>query len=130
VTVSTTTATNVFPTIDLVSPGQVDIAYYGTTSAGDPNDVSGTWSVYLAKSTNALTAAPSFSPQLVVPGIHTGPIESSNESSDRSLLDFFQLAVDPAGKANIVYTAGQEGPPDPTTGLPTSNTNLYFVKEQ
>ena len=65
-----------------------------------------------------------------MPGIHTGPIESSNESSDRSLLDFFQLAVDPAGKANIVYTAGQEGPPDPTTSLATSNTYLYFVKEQ
>jgi len=29
------------------------------------------------------------------------------------------VAVDPAGKANIIYTAGQE-----------SGTNLYFVKEQ
>ena len=56
---------------------------------------------------------------IVVPNIHTGAIESSNETSDRSLLDFFQLAVDPAGKANIIYTAGQE-----------SGTNLYFVKEQ
>jgi hypothetical protein len=118
VTVSKT-ASNVFPTIDLVGPGQVDIAYYGTTSSGDPNAVTGSWGVYLAKSTNALTATPSFSTQLVAPNIHTGPIESSNETSDRSLLDFFQLAVDPAGKANIVYTAGQE-----------SGTNLYFVKEQ
>src|SRR5207244_6310018 len=74
VTVSNT-ASNVFPTIDLVGPGQVDIAYYGTTSAGDPNAVTGTWNVYLAKSTNALAGTPSFTPQLVVPGIHTGPIE-------------------------------------------------------
>ena len=75
-----------------------------------------TWNVYLAKSTNALAGTPSFSPRLAVAGIHRGAIESSNETSDRSLLDFFQLAVDPAGKANIIYTAGQEGPPDPVTG--------------
>ena len=128
VTVSKT-ASNVFPTIDLVGPGQVDIAYYGTTSSGDPNAVTGSWGVYLAKSTSALTATPSFSTQLVVPNIHTGPIESSNETSDRSLLDFFQLAVDSAGKANIIYTAGQEGPPDPVTGSATFNTHLFFVKE-
>jgi len=77
------------------------------------------WNVYLAKSTNALKGTPGFSAQTVVSGIHTGPIESSNGTSDRSLLDFFQLAVDPAGKANIIYTAGG-----------TSGTNLYFVKER
>jgi hypothetical protein len=113
------TASNVFPTIDLVGPGKVDIAYYGTTSSGDPNAVAGSWNVYLAKSTNALKGTPTFSVQTVVSSIHTGPIESSNGTSDRSLLDFFQLAVDPAGNANIIYTAGQE-----------SGTNLYFVKEQ
>ena len=129
-TVSTSTKTNVFPTIDLVGPGQVDIGYYGATKAGDPNEVNATWNVYLAKSTNALTGAATFSPALVAAGIHKGSIESSNESSDRSLLDFFQLAVDPLGKANIVYTAGQEGPPDPTTGFTTSDTHLFFVKEQ
>ena len=48
----------------------------------------------------------------------------------RVVVDVFQLAVDPLGKANIVYTAGQEGPPDPTTGFTTSDTHLFFVKEQ
>lgn len=113
------TASNVFPTIDLVGPGKVDISYYGTSSSGDPNAVTGSWNVYLAKSTNALKGTPTFSAQTVVSGIHTGPIESSNGTSDRSLLDFFQLAVDPAGKANIIYTAGG-----------TAGTNLYFVKER
>jgi hypothetical protein len=129
VTVSTTTATNVFPTMDLVAPGSVDVGYYGTTTSGDPNTVNATWNVYLAKSINALSGAPSFSPALAVAGIHTGAIESSNETSDRSLLDFFQLVVDANGKANIIYTAGQEGPPDPTTGLATRLTDLFFVKE-
>jgi hypothetical protein len=66
---------------------------------------------------------------MAVAGIHSGAIESSNETSDRSLLDFFQLVVDGSGKANIIYTAGQLGPPDPTTGLATRLTNLFFVKQ-
>jgi hypothetical protein len=129
VRVSTSTATNVFPTMDLVGPGLVDIGYYGTTTAGDPNSVNASWNVYLSKSTNALSGSPSFSPKLAVSNIHQGGIESSNESSDRSLLDFFQLVVDPAGKANIIYTAGQEGQPDPVTGFVPSLTHLFFVKE-
>jgi hypothetical protein len=129
VTVSTTTATNVFPTMDLVAPGGVDIAYYGTTTPGDPNAVNATWNVYLAKSTNALSSTPTFTPSMAVAGIHTGAIESSNGSSDRSLLDFFQVVVDGLGKANIIYTAGQEGPVDPTTGLASRLTDLFFVKE-
>jgi hypothetical protein len=55
-----------------------------------------------------------------VTGIHTGTIESSNGTSDRSLLDFFQVAVDPAGKANIIYTAGNE----------IIGTDLFFSKER
>ena len=129
VTVSTSTATNVFPTMDLVASGSVDIAYYGTTTPGDPNAVNATWNVYLARSTNALSASPSFAPAMAVAGIHTGAIESSNGTSDRSLLDLFQVVVDGGGKANIIYTAGQLGPPDPTTGLETRVTDLFFVKE-
>ncbi len=121
VTVSTTTASNVFPTLDLVGPGLVDIAYYGTKSGGDPNSLTkATWSLYLAKSVNALSKAPSFSAKTAVAGMHTGPIESSNGTSDRSLLDFFQVAVDPAGKANIIYTAGDEN----------IGTDLFFTKEK
>ena len=55
---------------------------------------------------------------MAVAGIHTGAIESSNGSSDRSLLDLFQAIVDAAGKVDIVYTAGQ-----------LSGTQLFFVKE-
>ena len=121
VTVSTSTASNVFPTLDVVRPGVVDIAYYGTKSAGDPNALTkATWNLYFAKSTNALSRTPSFGAKLAVAGIHTGTIESSNGTADRSLLDFFQLAVDPAGKANIIYTAGNE----------TIGTDLFFTKEQ
>jgi hypothetical protein len=116
--------------MDLVAPGSVDIAYYGTTTPGDPNAVNAVWNVYVARGTNALSSgSPIFTPRVAVAGIHTGAIESSNETSDRSLLDFFQLVVDASGKANIIYTAGQQGPVDPTTGLSSRLTNLFFVKE-
>jgi hypothetical protein len=121
VRVSTASATNVFPTLDVVAPGAVDIAYYGTTKPGDPNEVNASWNVYVSKVTNAFGSA-SVTTAKAVSGIHSGAIESSNESSDRSLLDLFQLLVDASGKANVIYTAGQQGP---TTRL----TNLFFVKE-
>jgi hypothetical protein len=123
VRVSTTTGTNVFPTMDLVGTGLVDIAYYGTTAKGDPNAVNATWNVYLAKSTNALSGAPSFTPRMAVAGIHTGAIESSNGDADRSLLDLFQLVVGGNGKANVIYTAGGLAPDG------SRATNLFFVKE-
>ena len=115
--VSTASATNVFPTMDLIAPGSVAIAYYGATTSGDPNAVNASWNVYLSKVTNAL-GTPSVGTAMAVAGIHTGAIESSNGSSDRSLLDLFQAIVDAAGKVDIVYTAGQ-----------LSGTQLFFVKE-
>jgi hypothetical protein len=121
--VSTASATNVFPTMDLIAPGSVAIAYYGASTSGDPNEVDAKWNVYLSKVTNAL-GTPSVSTAMAVAGIHTGAIESSNETSDRSLLDFFQVVVDAAGKANIIYTAGGGLNPDGTRA-----TDLFFVKE-
>jgi hypothetical protein len=54
------------------------------------------------------------------PGIHVGCIQAGGgaECSDRSLLDFFQLVVF-NGKANIIYTAGDQ----------FHGTQLYFVKQ-
>jgi hypothetical protein len=120
--VSTASATNVFPTMDVIVPGSVAIAYYGTTASGDPNQVDASWNVYRSKVTNAL-GTPSVSTAMAVGAMHSGAIESSNESSDRSLLDFFQVIVDAAGKANIIYTAGQ------LSSAGTRATDLFFVKE-
>ncbi|HEV7678040.1 MAG TPA: sialidase family protein [Candidatus Dormibacteraeota bacterium] len=128
VTLSTTSNTTTFPTLDVVSPGVVDVAWYGTSATGDPNTVpaSASWDVDFTQVTAANTATPSFTPVAAVTGIHTGCIQSGNAGAaacgDRSLLDFFQLAVDRAGKANIIYTAGQ-------LGSPSNATNLYFVRQ-
>ncbi|HEX9546879.1 MAG TPA: hypothetical protein VF942_06050 [Acidimicrobiales bacterium] len=122
--VSTTTTTNVFPTLAVVAPGVVNIGYYGSTATGDPNSpkpANATWNVMLAKSGDALSAAPGFSPAIAVAGIHTGCIQVGGlaSCSDRSLLDFFQLIVDHAGQANIMYTAGDA----------TQGTALFFTKQ-
>jgi hypothetical protein len=124
VTLSTINKTATFPTLDVVSPGVVDVAWYGSSASGDPNLVGGgaSWNVDFAQVTAANTAKPSFSPSAAVTGIHTGCIQTggsgSNLCSDRSLLDFFQLAVS-GGKANIVYTAGSAA----------KGTNLFFTRQ-
>jgi hypothetical protein len=124
VTVSTNSNTTTFPTLDVVSPGVIDVAWYGTSASGDPNLVgaNASWDVDWAQVTGANTATPTFTPSVAVSGMHTGCIQSGNGGSnctDRSLLDFFQLAVDRNGKANIIYSGGNA----------SSGTALYFVRQ-
>jgi hypothetical protein len=123
VTLSTSNNNSVFPTMDVVSPGVINVAWYGTSATGDPNNVGSgaSWDVDYAQVTGANTAAPSFAPAVAVSGIHNGCIQVGGlaSCSDRSLLDFFQLAVDAAGKANIIYTAGSA----------SSGVNLWFVRQ-
>ena len=135
-----TSATSVFPTLDVVAPGTVDVAYYGTDQTGtdndgnpskDPNFAKGPWNLYLAQVTQASTPSPLAGVQEAVAGMHTGCIQSggSAQCADRSLLDFFQLRADSTGAANIIYTGGQlDGPPD-ALGNPTPNTMVFFTKQ-
>lgn len=118
-----TGGTTVFPTMDVVSPGVIDAAWYGTTATGDPNKVaaSSTWNVYYTRVTGADTATPSSSgPLVAISGMHTGCIQSGGGAScaDRSLLDFFQLTDTSDGTPNVIYTAG-----DVTNGV-----NVWFTK--
>jgi len=121
VTVSNT-STSVFPTMDIVSPGVVDVAYYGASASGDPNLVPAntSWKLNVAQTSTGLST-PSFTTTSAASGIHTGCIQVGGNAScsDRSLLDFFQLVVDHAGKANVVFTVGDA----------THGTRLEFVKQ-
>jgi len=56
--------TTVFPWVAAGgAPGRVAVAFYGTTSDGDPNsgDFKGAWNVYVNQSLNALDASRTFS---------------------------------------------------------------------
>jgi len=126
VSLSTGNGTSTFPTLDVVSPGVIDVAWYGTSATVDPNLVASTasWDVDYAQVTAANTATPVFTPAVAVSGIHNGCIQVGGSGaglcSDRSLLDFFQLAVDHAGKADIIYSSGSVA----------NGTNLFFTRQQ
>lgn len=116
-----TTPTSVFPAMDVVSPGVIDVAYYGNGSNKDPNFATGSWNLYMTQVTAANTAAPVLNGVEVVPSIHSGCIQAGGaaQCSDRSLVDFFSLKVGPGGLANIVFTEGDAN----------QGTNLWFVQQ-
>src|SRR6266487_3154510 len=120
--------THVLPHLAVSAPGNVDVVWYGTTATGEPNGVCGSlllqspcnngfpdytdpkapaWNVYLAQSTNALSAAPTFRQVAANPtATHYGEICTNGlvcGSSDRSLLDFISVGVDCNGFAHIAY---------------------------
>jgi hypothetical protein len=126
--------THVLAHLAVTGPGNVDVVWYGTSATGEPNGVCGTlvsqspctdssgkpdgfpafddpnapaWNVYMAQSTNAVSASPTFT-QVVVNATptHYGEICSNGlvcGSSDRSLLDFISVGVDCKGLAHIAY---------------------------
>ena len=118
----------------VTAAGNVDVVWYGTSATGEPNGVCGTivsqspctdssgkpdgfppftdsnapaWNVYLAQSTNALSANPVFQQvQVDSTATHYGRICTNGlvcGSSDRSLLDFISVAVDCQGLAHVAY---------------------------
>ena len=120
-TVSTEGGTTTFPTMDVVGPGVLDLAWYGDpVETADPNNTSGSWNVYYTRVVGADTATPAFTPAVAVSGMHLGCIQAGGGAScgDRSLLDFFQLTDDACGNPNIIYTGG-----DVSAGV-----DLYFTK--
>jgi hypothetical protein len=120
--------THVFAHLAVTAAGNVDVVWYGTTATGEPNGVCGTiatqspckdgfppysdpaapaWNIYLAQSTNALSATPTFTQVAANPkATHYGEVCTNGlvcGSSDRSLLDFISLAVDCNRYAHIAY---------------------------
>lgn len=126
--------THVLAHLAVTSPGNVDVVWYGTSATGEPNGVCGNlvsqspctdssgkpdglapytdanapaWNVYLAQSTNALSASPTFKQVAAnATPTHYGEICTNGlvcGSSDRSILDYISVAVDCKGFAHIAY---------------------------
>ena len=71
--------TTVFPWVAAGgAPGRVAVAFYGTTSDGDPNtgEFKGAWNVYVNQSLNALDASRTFS-QVSAPRIRSTTTRSA-----------------------------------------------------
>jgi hypothetical protein len=101
----------VYGTGDDVRPGVIDLAWYQSATGTPSNDTS-MWTPYFAQVTGANTAHPKISRQAVtsIPNHHGGICLQgilcgiAPGSSDRSLLDFFELAVNPKTHlAEITY---------------------------
>lgn len=111
---SGSTDVNLFPWVVAGNAGAIDVVWYGTTKAAsasgwDPGSQQSNWYPYLSQSLNANTSTATFSAPVAVAqhsnhygGICTMGIGCTT-GGDRSLADFFQVAVDGQGAAHVVW---------------------------
>jgi len=107
---------NVFPWVAANANGHVAIAWYGADVAGNSNTVpaaSTHWNVYVAETINGHASKPVFTQSPATDHVnHTGQISTGGllGSSDRSLADFFQIAIDPTNNLiNVAYADNHAG---------------------
>jgi hypothetical protein len=112
--------THFFPAIAVGDPGMVDVAFlrtetvvptlpYGKPKAGgDPNAL---WKAYMAQSLDLRLGSPTWTVTDLSPDyMHKGDICTlgifciSTLGSDRSLLDFIDIAIDSTGMGHVGYT--------------------------
>jgi hypothetical protein len=139
---------DLFPWLAAGSAGKIDIVWYhgegGDTSAyrnpGTDDATSGTtvWTVAFAQLFDATTRTAAGIPspkitsrsQAVTPPIHKGSVCNNGTTcgitgpGDRTLLDFFQVAIDPAGRANIAYADDYASPGSASTDYTRQNSGL------
>src|SRR5467141_4108979 len=106
---------NVFPWVAADADGHVAIAWYGADHAGNSNTVPLTtkWNVYVAETVNGHAIKPMFTLSQATDHVnHTRQISTGGllGSSDRSLADFFQIAIDPTNHLiNVAYADNHVG---------------------
>ncbi|MFN2614247.1 MAG: hypothetical protein ABR552_05440, partial [Actinomycetota bacterium] len=114
--------THFFPAIAVGDPGKVDVAYIATSSViptlpyGKPlpgGVPDARWYLYFAQALDLTSGHPHWSVVRATPSpIHTGDVCVLGifcvfPSSNRDLLDFIDLAVDPKGFGHVSYTNDQ-----------------------
>jgi hypothetical protein len=119
-----TVGSHYFPAVAAGDPGHVVVAYLRTSFAismlpnGRPvpnSDADAVWDVYLARSANLTSGHPTWQNVKVSPTpIHAGDICTMGfaclPGTNRNLLDFIDVALDPSGLAHIVYTDDKNYP--------------------
>jgi len=95
----------------------------------DPGDANTTWTVAAAQITGASSTKPTVASysETVSPVIHTGDICQNGINcdvlgGDRTLLDFFEVSIDTAGRANIAYASDAGSPGTASVGYIRQNT--------
>jgi hypothetical protein len=114
---------NVFAWVAAGDNGRVDIAWYGTATAADPDNATcgtnlghiggpdsttnGIWSLYVVQTLNGHAGSPTFTAPILAGEhyVHKGTIQTvlGGQCGDRTLGDFLQLRVGSRGEAQIAY---------------------------
>ncbi len=100
------------------APGRVAVTWYGSTSDGvaDADQMKGPWDVYVAQTLDAMSAAPEFTQvKATAHPMHYDQVCLSGlactTGGDRSLADFFSMALDPTtGRLIVVYNESGKVP--------------------
>ncbi len=94
--------------------GVIDMAWYDSANATSTDDPAAIWNVNFAQIRNAASGAPTITRGRVsATAIHKGQICLKGllcvGGGDRSLLDFFELAIGPDGYAQVAYADNHLG---------------------
>jgi len=100
--------TNLFPKAVGRCNGGIDIIWYGTSTAGQPDTLASTtkWHVYMSQSKNATAASPTWNETEVTDTvIHYGPVnhKGSFGAADYRWLTMPGITLDDDAKANIIW---------------------------
>ena len=109
------TASGLFGTLAVPGPGVVDIAYYGTNDyPGDPNAAPAktSWDIWITQLRDVFGSNPTALVADIYQNVHMGSISTGGlgGAADRSLGDFFSIAVDGSGMLGIATAVGETGP--------------------
>ncbi|MFN2543976.1 MAG: sialidase family protein [Actinomycetota bacterium] len=113
-----------FPWIDAGDPGHIVVAWYQSDTKKSQNAMpaTATWQLHTAISTDFLSGTPSFT-ETTLPNvtIDTGPL-------NRDVWDFFQVAIGPDGRFNLVYSEDTSGGcPEPVTSAYGTCKHAWYV---
>ncbi len=120
----------VMPWITAGDPGRVDIGYYGDSidpSSTNPASAgSMTWYLHMAQTLDGASATPTFAdvtasetPMHVHSICFSGlACQTQVPPGDRNLADFFELKLDPTGRAVIMYVDDNNTQPGPPASNP------------
>jgi hypothetical protein len=142
---------NIFPWVAAGGNGRIDLVWYHAegckkpgcaTTYRNPGDEGTVWTVAFAQlfDANRLGAggvpAPTVTKldQKITPPIHRGSVCNNGTfcltpvaSGNRTLLDFFQVSIDNAGRANIAYAADYATPGSATITYTRQNAGLSAI---
>jgi hypothetical protein len=115
----------IFPWMVAGSPGVVDITWYGADINNSTQ--SANWHMYFAQTTNAMSSSPVFSQVQAVPQVvHNQDIclkgGACGSSGNRDLLEYYSMALDPEGNANIAFA-------DDFNNSPSGLARTWFTKQ-